>query len=48
MRSPNSWRTIGLENRLLKPFGAAGKTHAPVKLRERLGGILSYYYCEAV
>jgi DNA-binding transcriptional LysR family regulator len=25
---------------LLKPFGVAGETHAPVKLRERLGGIL--------
>jgi transposase InsO family protein len=34
----------GLENRLLKPFGAPGEPHAPVKRRERLGGMLSYYH----
>ncbi|MFL6605085.1 MAG: integrase core domain-containing protein [Steroidobacteraceae bacterium] len=32
----------GLENRLLKPFGVPGEPHAPVKRRERLGGMLSY------
>jgi len=34
----------GLDNRLLKPLGMVGKPHAPVKRRERLGGMLSYYY----
>jgi putative transposase len=34
----------GMENRLLKPFGSPGKPHVPVKRRERLGGMLSYYH----
>jgi len=37
----------GLENRLLKSCRTVGEPHAPVKRRERLGGILSYYYREA-
>jgi putative transposase len=37
----------GLENRLLKPFSVLGEPHAPVKRRERLGGMLSYYYRHA-
>jgi putative transposase len=37
----------GLEKRLLKPFGMVGEPHASVKRRERLGGMLSYYYREA-
>ena len=34
----------GLENRLLKPCCAVGEPHAPVKRRERLGGMLSFYH----
>jgi len=34
----------GLENRLLKPLDVPGELHAPVKRRERLGGMLSYYH----
>jgi len=37
----------GLENRLLKPCHTVGEPHAPVKRRERLGGMLSFYYREA-
>jgi transposase InsO family protein len=37
----------GLENRLLRPLRAVGESHAPVKRRQRLGGMLSYYYREA-
>jgi hypothetical protein len=37
----------GLDNRLLRPSGVMGKLRAPVKRRERLGGMLSYYYREA-
>src|ERR1035441_4288775 len=34
----------GLENRLLQPVANIGKTHDPVKRRQRLGGMLSYYH----
>jgi putative transposase len=37
----------GLENRLLKPCRTVGEPHAPVKRRERLGGMLSDYHREA-
>ena len=37
----------GLENRLPQPLSAVGASHATVKRRERLGGMLSYYHCEA-
>ena len=37
----------GLDNRLLRQSGVMGKLRAPVKPRERLGGMLSYYYREA-
>ena len=37
----------GLENRLLRPLRAVGESHARVKRRQRLGGMLSYYYLEA-
>ena len=37
----------GLENRLLRPLDAVGEPHARVKRRQRLGGMLSYYYREA-
>jgi hypothetical protein len=37
----------GIENRLLRPFRAVGESHARVKRRQRLGGMLSYYYREA-
>jgi transposase InsO family protein len=37
----------GLGNRLLQPLPAVGNSHTMVKRRERLGGMLSYYHCEA-
>jgi transposase InsO family protein len=37
----------GLENRLPKPCCMVGEPRAPVKRRERLGGMLSFYYREA-
>jgi transposase InsO family protein len=37
----------GLENRLLRSLRAVGEPHARVKRRQRLGGMLSYYYREA-
>jgi len=37
----------GLENRLLRPLRAAGEPLARVNRRQRLGGMLSYYYREA-
>jgi hypothetical protein len=40
-------RTDGLENRLLRPLRAIGESHARVKRRQRLGGVLSYHYREA-
>ena len=36
----------GLENHLLRPLSAVGASHATIKRRERLGGMLSYYHCE--
>ena len=37
----------GLENRLLQPLSTVRASHATVKRRERLGGMLSYYHSEA-
>ena len=37
----------GLGNRLLDPTHDAGSTDNPIQHRERLGGILNYYYREA-
>jgi hypothetical protein len=37
----------GIENRLLRPLRTVGEPHARVKRRQRLGGMLSYYYREA-
>jgi putative transposase len=37
----------GLENCLLSPLCAVGEPHAPVKRRQRLGGMLSYYHRQA-
>jgi transposase InsO family protein len=37
----------GLDNRLLKPSGVMCGSRAPLKRRERLGGMLSYYHREA-
>src|SRR6267154_1402403 len=34
----------GLENRLLRPLCAVGESNAPVRRRQRLGGMLSYYH----
>ena len=36
-----------LGNRLLNPIYAAGSTDDPIQHRERLGGILNFYYREA-
>ena len=36
----------GLENRLLRPLCTVDEPHARVKRRQRLGGMLSYYYRE--
>jgi putative transposase len=37
----------GLGNRLLDPTHEAGSMHDPIQHRERLGGILNFYYREA-
>ena len=37
----------GLGNRLIVPIGATGKTAETVQRRQRLGGMLNYYYREA-
>jgi hypothetical protein len=37
----------GVGNRLLIPSGVSVELHIPVKRRERLGGMLSYYHREA-
>jgi putative transposase len=37
----------GLENRLLKPIRIVKRSEAPVRRRQRLGGMLSYYHREA-
>ena len=34
----------GLGNRLLQPLSTVHELHAPVKRRQRLGGMLNYYY----
>ena len=37
----------GVENRLLKPLATVSTINQPIQRRERLGGILNYYYREA-
>jgi transposase InsO family protein len=37
----------GLDNRLLRPAPVMAPLNAPIKQRERLGGMLNYYYREA-
>jgi hypothetical protein len=37
----------GLDNRLIAPEGAVGRSQGHLVRRERLGGLLSYYYREA-
>jgi transposase InsO family protein len=37
----------GVGNRLLKPLATVSPTNGPVQCRERLGGILNYYYRKA-
>ena len=37
----------GLDNRLIVPIGAVGEKRGSVQRRERLGGMLSYYYRDA-
>jgi hypothetical protein len=39
-------RSDSIENHLLRPFHAVGESHTRVKRRQRLGGMLSYYYRE--
>ena len=38
----------GLGNALIMPIKAAGETMGAVQCRQRLGGLLNYYYREAV
>jgi transposase InsO family protein len=38
----------GLDNQLMAPESEVGQISGPVKRRDRLGGMLSYYYREAV
>ena len=37
----------GVENRLLKPTATVSSINEPSRRRERLGGILNYYYRKA-
>lgn len=37
----------GIGNRLLESQAAGYLLHGPIHRRERLGGMLNYYYCEA-
>ena len=37
----------GLGNRLIEPSGGTGTEPGPIECRERLGGMLRYYYREA-
>jgi transposase InsO family protein len=37
----------GLDGELIDPDETAGRTEGPVACRERLGGLLKYYYREA-
>jgi hypothetical protein len=37
----------GVGNRLLKPLTAVSSIDEPIHCRERLGGMLNYYYREA-
>ena len=37
----------GLENRLINPMETSGNTGGAVERKERLGGLLNYYYRQA-
>ena len=37
----------GVGNRLLEPLATVSLINEPIQCRERLGGMLNYYYCEA-
>ena len=37
----------GVGNRLLKPLAMVSSTNDPIHCRERLGGMLNFYYREA-
>jgi hypothetical protein len=37
----------GVGNRLLQPLATVSSINAPIQCRERLGGMLNYYYREA-
>ena len=37
----------GVGNRLLEPLAMSGASNDPVYCRERLGGLLNFYYREA-
>jgi putative transposase len=41
------WNHQGLDNQLLTPLPASSNTGGSIQCRERLGGILQYYYQEA-
>jgi hypothetical protein len=46
-RYPAEQTHQGLDNQLIAPGPEVGRTTRPVKRRDRLGGLLSYYYREA-
>ncbi len=37
----------GLDNRIIQPDGQVARAFGPVRSRERLGGMLRYYYRDA-
>jgi len=41
------WNHQGLDNQLIAPESEVGRQIGPVQRRERLGGLLNYYYQEA-
>ena len=50
--APNTVKNVernhqGLGNRLLQPATATGSQHGRIQRRERLGGVLNFYYREA-
>ena len=47
MESPANPGRFSLGNRLLEPTHAACSTDDPIQHRERLGGMLNFYYREA-
>ena len=40
-------KALGLDNQIIDPGGEVGRGTGEVQCRERLGGMLRYYYCDA-